>query len=209
MPDSDQPRSSELDDWFDGLDDDAPRRAGTARPPGTGATPAGPTGAADDDWLQGKPGGARRERRREGRTVTLGTLLAATAVGLVLIVLAVLALTGVFSSGKKHPTTPPTTTTVTTSTTPTTTAKTPAGPTGSVVAAPTTTLKPGDHGAQVKKLQRALKRLGYGAGAADGVYGAATQAALVRFQKASALTADGVLGPKTLQALKRALRRHA
>ena len=74
-----------------------------------------------------------------------------------------------------------------------------------MVPAPATTLKPGDQGAQVKRLQRALLQLGYTVGAVDGDYGTSTEAALTSFQKAAALTADGVLGPATLQALKRAL----
>jgi peptidoglycan hydrolase-like protein with peptidoglycan-binding domain len=70
-------------------------------------------------------------------------------------------------------------------------------------------LKPGDAGVQVKRLQRALKRLGYKVGAVDGDYGTSTEDAVKRFQQTSKLTADGVLGPKTLQALKRALLAHA
>jgi peptidoglycan hydrolase-like protein with peptidoglycan-binding domain len=66
-------------------------------------------------------------------------------------------------------------------------------------------LKPGDSGAQVKLLQRALAGLGYSVGVADGVYGPSTEAALTRFQKANGLTADGLLGPKTLAALRQAL----
>ena len=72
--------------------------------------------------------------------------------------------------------------------------------------APTSTLKPGDTGAQVKVLQRALKSLGYPIGAIDGDYGPTTKAAVVRFQKRSSLDADGVFGAKSLQALKSALR---
>ena len=70
-------------------------------------------------------------------------------------------------------------------------------------------MSPGDTGTQVKLLQRALTRLGYPAGKADGDYGASTQTALKSFQQKSGLTADGVLGPKTLAALKTALRRRA
>jgi peptidoglycan hydrolase-like protein with peptidoglycan-binding domain len=66
-------------------------------------------------------------------------------------------------------------------------------------------LKPGDQGAQVKLLQRALVRLGYAAGTADGVYGPSTKTAVSRFQTASSLTADGVVGPQTLQAIATAL----
>jgi peptidoglycan hydrolase-like protein with peptidoglycan-binding domain len=72
--------------------------------------------------------------------------------------------------------------------------------------APATTLKPGDTGAQVTVLQRALASLGYSGGKADGQYGPATKDAVVRFQHSVALVADGILGPATLQALKNALR---
>ena len=81
-------------------------------------------------------------------------------------------------------------------------------PTPAATPAPATTLKPGDQGPQVKLLQRALARLGYTTGAADGSYGPSTQKALTRFQRTSAIAADGVLGPKTLAALKQALLAH-
>ncbi len=82
-------------------------------------------------------------------------------------------------------------------TTPTTTAATPAVSR----ALPTTTLKPGDTGAQVRALQRALKALGYSVGTIDGQYGPATKTAVASFQHAAGLTEDGVFGPKTLNAL--------
>lgn len=69
-------------------------------------------------------------------------------------------------------------------------------------AIPTTPLAPGSSGVQVRHLQRALARLGYSAGRIDGSYGPATVAALKRFQQASGLQADGVLGPRTLRALR-------
>jgi peptidoglycan hydrolase-like protein with peptidoglycan-binding domain len=75
------------------------------------------------------------------------------------------------------------------------------------VPVPTVTLKPGDHNPSVKSLQRALTSLGYSPGGADGQYGAGTRRALMNFQQAHHLTADGVLGPATLAAIKRALRR--
>ncbi len=122
---------------------------------------------------------------------------------MVTFLIAVLAAAGVFSSGPVT-SVPPVTSTPTIVTTPTaqTTTTTPAQP----VAAPATSLKPGDTGAQVKVLQRALARLGFSAGKIDGQYGAATEAAVKRFQAAAGLTADGIVGPKTLAALTTALR---
>jgi peptidoglycan hydrolase-like protein with peptidoglycan-binding domain len=69
---------------------------------------------------------------------------------------------------------------------------------------PTSALKPGDTGTQVRELQRALTALGYSPGVADGNYGPATERAVARFQRASGLTADGIFGPKTRGALRRA-----
>ena len=43
--------------------------------------------------------------------------------------------------------------------------------------------------------------MGYSPGKIDGHYGPATKRALEKFQKAKKLTADGILGPKTLAAL--------
>jgi peptidoglycan hydrolase-like protein with peptidoglycan-binding domain len=94
------------------------------------------------------------------------------------------------------PTTPTTATTASTSTTPST---------PSPRRAPTVTLKPGAEGASVKLLQQALTRLGYEPGPVDGSYGASTRLALMRFQRKVGLTADGILGPLTLQELRRAV----
>jgi peptidoglycan hydrolase-like protein with peptidoglycan-binding domain len=58
----------------------------------------------------------------------------------------------------------------------------------------------------VRRLQRALARLGYPPGKIDGQYGSATTQALANFQRANKLTADGILGPATLAALTRSLR---
>jgi putative peptidoglycan binding protein len=77
---------------------------------------------------------------------------------------------------------------------------TPAPPVRSL-SAPTTTLKPGDTGPQVKTLQRELRALGYAVGAIDGSYGTQTSKAVMAFQRAHHLTVDGIVGPRTLQAL--------
>ncbi len=71
-----------------------------------------------------------------------------------------------------------------------------------------TTLRPGMSGERVKLLQRALIDLDYLKGSADGVYGANTQAAVILFQKANKLTADGLAGKKTLTALETAFENH-
>ena len=186
MSGRDSSRGPNQDDWF--------------APPADSPARGSVTHGAVDDWLDGEVpgrGNLRAGRRELGRR---GVALAAGAAAGVLVLVVGLAVGGVFSNGGKHgATTAPTTSAPTTSPTLST------QPTPAAVPAPATALKPGDQGAQVKLLQRALAKLGYPAGAVDGDYGTATQNALKRFQRASALTADGVLGPKTLAALKQAL----
>jgi peptidoglycan hydrolase-like protein with peptidoglycan-binding domain len=55
-------------------------------------------------------------------------------------------------------------------------------------------------------LQKALKTLGYDPGKLDGVMGRHTRAAVVKFQQASGLMADGIAGPKTQASLAVALK---
>ena len=52
-----------------------------------------------------------------------------------------------------------------------------------------------------KAVQQKLKELGYYSGSVDGVYGQGTRNAVVAFQKANGLTADGVVGQNTARAL--------
>jgi hypothetical protein len=206
MSGRDPRRPADPDDWFgEFFGGSSPRRSGSAVEP---QAPASEEPGADD-WLDREPDAGRPEESNDGFTIKLGTLLVAGAVIVVLLIVGGLALAGVFSGGSKHPPTSPTTapTVTTTPTTPTTTATTTTPSTPSALRAPASTLKPGDQGAQVKLLQRALARLGYATGAVDGDYGPSTKAALTRFQTAAKLTADGVLGPQTLQALKLALQR--
>lgn len=59
----------------------------------------------------------------------------------------------------------------------------------------------GSRGTQVRQVQRKLKQWGYYDGAVDGVFGQETYDAVVYFQKKNGLTADGVVGTKTLNAL--------
>jgi hypothetical protein len=166
----------EFDDWFAGLDQPLPDPAQTED--------------AGDDWL------AEPEEASERRGLgDVGRVWLVGGIGVV-VLLVILAAAGVFSGGSKPPATIPTATQPTSTTTPVTT-------TPKVSAVPTTTLKPGATGAQVRALQRALKSLGYAPGAIDGNYGPSTQQAVKNFQQANGLTVDGILGPKTLAALVR------
>ncbi len=63
------------------------------------------------------------------------------------------------------------------------------------------TLKQGSRGDLVKNVQQKLIRWGYLKGTADGIFGAKTKAAVIAFQKKNGLTADGVIGTRTAQAL--------
>ncbi len=166
----------ENDDWF--ADDDRGDEPGVLEtdPP-----------SAEDDWLL-QPVPARRPRPE-----LPWKRIAVVGGGAVVLLIAGLGAGGVFNSSSP----PAPTITGVSVTTPTTTAATPAVSR----ALPTTTLKPGDTGAQVRALQRALKALGYSVGTIDGQYGPATKTAVASFQHAAGLTEDGVFGPKTLNAL--------
>ena len=59
------------------------------------------------------------------------------------------------------------------------------------------TLEMGSEGSDVRKLQQALKNLGYLSGSVDGKFGVATEAAVIAFQKNNNLTADGKAGTAT------------
>jgi len=62
-------------------------------------------------------------------------------------------------------------------------------------------LQLGSSGADVTAVQNALTAKGFNTGAADGVFGVQTEAALKAFQAGAGLPADGVAGPATLAAL--------
>lgn len=66
-----------------------------------------------------------------------------------------------------------------------------AGAGGAAIAASEVTLREGDRGRAVRRLQR---KLGV---SADGVFGAQTERAVKRFQRRNGLTADGIVGPMT------------
>lgn len=187
-------RDLDPDDWF----------AEPARPSAPERSSHGTRAAAEapqedsEDWLATERP-ARRAMPIRGAHRAVGVRVAALAAGAIALLLIVLAAAGVFSGGgtPRRTATAPAVTTDRSTPRPATTA----------VHAPTRTLAPGASGADVKLLQRALARLGYSPGSIDGRYGSATQAAVARFQRASGLTADGVVGSQTLAALARALER--
>ncbi len=64
-----------------------------------------------------------------------------------------------------------------------------------------TTLREGDTGESVKRLQQRLKDLQYYNGVVDGKYGSGTVTAVQSFQSMNGLTVDGIAGPATQQRL--------
>jgi len=66
------------------------------------------------------------------------------------------------------------------------------------------TLSIGSQGSDVRELQKRLQSLGYGIGAADGIFGAATRRAVMSFQRSNNLVPDGVVGTRTRNAILQA-----
>ncbi len=64
-----------------------------------------------------------------------------------------------------------------------------------------TNLSWGSRGAEVVQLQNTLNGKGYWCGAADGIFGPNTYQGVIKFQKDAVLVVDGIVGPKTRQAL--------
>jgi peptidoglycan hydrolase-like protein with peptidoglycan-binding domain len=76
-----------------------------------------------------------------------------------------------------------------------------------ITAAPTpaptsSAMRLGDQGDDVRYVQQRLKDLGYLSGKVDGVYGSATETALKAFQAANGLSADGLVGKRTMDKLE-------
>lgn len=87
--------------------------------------------------------------------------------------------------------------------TPTPTSQTTSQPTATPTPQPTDdgTLRNGSTGSAVKSVQQKLKDLGYYTGSVDGTFGSGTESAVKEFQKANGLTADGIVGSRTLSTL--------
>jgi hypothetical protein len=201
MAGQDDPRgsSSDPDDWF------AP--AGV-RPP---ARPRGrPTDAPSEetvderDWLEAetREAGAppASPAGQSGRRLALLGLLAFA-------VIVVIAFFGanVFNSNKGSKPPPPTTTAATTQPTTTTPSTITAPPSTTVQTLTSGLLKQGTSGADVKALQHALATAGHSPGTIDGYFGPKTEQALIAFQQAAGIPADGVYGPQTKAALEKKL----
>ncbi len=62
--------------------------------------------------------------------------------------------------------------------------------------------KYGSTGSEVTAVQKRLSELGYYSGNIDGIFGSDTKTAVIKFQKDNKLTADGIVGEKTLKLLK-------
>jgi cytoskeletal protein RodZ len=184
-------REPDYDDWFGEPEPPPERRRRGA-------------GAVDEDaWtIPNRP--ARREPFQIGNLSVTRRALVVAGILVVVLFVAVLAAAGVFSSGSPQVTPPLPTTPVTVAAPPSSTPLTTTPPATTAASPPTTTLKPGDTGSQVTALQNELTSLGYSPGKADGTYGPATEQAVKNFQAAKGLTADGVVGPKTLAALQQA-----
>ena len=66
---------------------------------------------------------------------------------------------------------------------------------------PTRTIRIWHTGNDVKWVQYALNREGFNCGEVDGIFGKGTKKAVIAFQQAKKLGIDGVVGPKTREAL--------
>jgi len=63
-------------------------------------------------------------------------------------------------------------------------------------------LRNGDEGEDVRYVQQRLKELGYLSGSVDGQFGNNTENAVKAFQRANGLSADGVVGDRTMAKLR-------
>ena len=63
------------------------------------------------------------------------------------------------------------------------------------------TVREGDTGNAVRRVQRAIRRTPNLTLVVDGIFGPATKAAVIAFQQAEGLAADGIVGPLTWNAL--------
>jgi hypothetical protein len=207
-----QGAETELDDWL-----------GDRKLDWTGDLRDGETSRGSDQLWPGADPDAEPQRIRERpvdiapphddvirrrRTVAILAIFA--------VILAVIVPIAVFAGGgnetAQEPITPAPGTSTTPATTPdepsTTPAPEPETPTAALLKLTLPdggSLRRGDRGATVETLQKALAALGHDPGEVDGAFGAKTAAAVVAFQQANDLEADGIVGPKTVTKLNAVL----
>lgn len=73
----------------------------------------------------------------------------------------------------------------------------------SITSSSSSNLKWGSRGSEVKELQKNLILLGYLNGTADGIFGANTHAAVIAYQRKNGLSADGIAGKLTQNAVSK------
>ena len=66
------------------------------------------------------------------------------------------------------------------------------------------TLKVGSNGSEIRMLQSQLQALNYDVGPIDSIFGSKTKNAVMEFQRSKNLLVDGIVGPQTQDALKKA-----
>jgi hypothetical protein len=179
------------------------------------------------DRLAGEEEGAARPARRPDGAGTSGGVspevrrrrqILALVVGALVVIVVVAVVFATRGGGSKQPTAltpPPPPATTTSAGQPATPPPAPpaSGPTGPAagqnVAKVTLpaggSLRSGDSGPEVVKLQKALAALGLKVGNPDGTFGPATKAAVVAFQTSHKLSPDGIVGAATAKKLNDAL----
>jgi hypothetical protein len=178
-------------------------------PEAPGGRPAGRSATVD---RAGRPLPETRGPRTTARRRREVAIVVAAVAVVGLVIGAIVAIGGTGGGGTPTTTANPPARTTPAVTTPTTTpattkpATTTPATSGKVTLGAAGKLKPGDNGAEVKTLQRALVKIGAAPSlTVDGNYGPATQSAVAAFQQVNGLTADGIVGPQTAAAINSAL----
>lgn len=74
--------------------------------------------------------------------------------------------------------------------------------TSGAISVPAGTYVPGASAYYVRLAQACLNAVGYNCGSADGIYGTKTKNAIINFQRAKGISADGIVGQDTWNTLQ-------